>query len=339
MWAAIVVALLFVFFPEDAFAWGLVTHLQVGRTLLEQGKEMLAVYAPCILNFPTAYLYGSIAPDRFLAKNLNRYREHTHNWGRAFHMLRHAGSDDLKAFCLGYLSHLAADVVAHNLFVPMKIIERPGVRGRRHTYWELKFEHFQPEEAWELAESLDREANKALFDGFMGLFQVPSVLSFNANMRLTDNLFRVLGSNTARRVVSRLELRSPAMLPADEVSVYMDLCGRCTTSVLKDRERSFVTSTDPRGGSRISHARLLSKAVASVRPKASIRRLRKADGQEITSLLTDAAAVLPEGRANRRRGTLCRPYSDLQSPRSLPGHKEQAAAFFEPAHGGSGEEQ
>lgn len=298
-WSATSALILVALFPVDAFAWGLVTHLQIGRTLLEQGGDLLATHAPAIIQFPMTFLYGSIAPDRFLAKNLKSYREHTHNWDRAFNMLKHAGTDDLKAFSLGYLSHLAADVIAHNLFVPMKIMERPGVTGRRHSYWELKFEHYQPQEAWDLAAKVDHEVEKSLFDSFMEMFQVPSVLTFGANMALTDRVFRLLGSPHTRKWVSRLEDRSESSMDEDEVQVYMDLAGNCVESLLKDGTDSFVTSADPRGGSRIGHARMLSKAVHRVARKGPPARVCKAYDHEMSQLLDDAAAVLPERPTGR----------------------------------------
>ncbi len=293
-WSATLALILVALFPVDAFAWGLVTHLQIGRGLLAQTGDLLTTHAPAILQFPMTYLYGSIAPDRFLAKNLKSYREHTHNWDRAFNMLRHAGTDDLKAFSLGYLSHLAADVIAHNLFVPMKIMERPGMTGRRHAYWELKFEHYQPAEAWELAARVDREVEKSLFDSFMQMFQVPSVLTFSANMALTDRVFRVLGSARTRQLVSHLEDGSHSAMEAEEVKVYMDLAQNCVESIVKDGVDSFATSADPRGGSRIGHARMLSKVVHRVSRKDPPAKVCNAYGQEMSQLLDDAAAVLPE---------------------------------------------
>lgn len=293
-WSATFILLLVALFPVDAFAWGLVTHLQIGRSLLAQSGDLLATHAPAILQFPMVYLYGSIAPDRFLAKNLKSYREHTHNWDRAFSMLRHAGTDDLKAFSLGYLSHLAADVIAHNLFVPMKIMERPGVTGRRHAYWELKFEHYQPAEAWEQAARVDSEVEKSLFDSFMQMFQVPSVLTFGANMALTDRVFRMLGSNGTRRFVSRMEDGPNSAMDEEEVKVYMDLAQNCVASVIKDGVDSFATSADPRGGSRIGHARMLSKVVRRVARRDPPAKVYNAYDNEMSQLLDDAAAVLPE---------------------------------------------
>ncbi len=303
-WSATFALLLLLVVPTDAFAWGLVTHLQIGRTLLEQSRDLLMTHAPAILQFPMIYLYGSIAPDRFLAKNLKSYREHTHNWDRAFAMLQCAGTDDLRAFSLGYLSHLAADVIAHNHFVPMKIMEEPSVSGRRHAYWELKFEHYQPRDAWELAAAVDAEVEKSLFDSFMEMFQSPSLLSFSANMAVTDRVFRFLGSSRTRKWVSRMEDGSSRAMTSEEVRLYMELALNCVENVLEHGSESYVTSADPRGGSRIGHARMLSKAVTRLGGKSLPAKVYQAYGHEMSRLLDDAAAVLPEqgnGRAGSRQ--------------------------------------
>jgi len=323
--SALGLALFCLLLPADAFAWGIITHVQIGRTFLEQFRDFLSVCAPCILNFPSVFLYGSIAPDRFLAKNLQRYREHTHNWDRAFSMLSHAGTDDLKAFSLGYLCHLAADVVAHNLYVPLKIIEMPGATGRRHSYWEVKFEDHQPEDTWTLADKVDRDVDKELYDSFMELFQIPSLFSFSTNMRLTDQVFKMMGSPAARRVVARFESRSASPLGQEEVNAYMDLSKDCVRSLLEDREHSYVTATDPRGGSRINTARMLSKAVASIRKTTNARKLEGVDRGEVSSLLEDAAAVLPGGE---RSGTLASRYLAINANegKGAPGSPVEAPA-------------
>jgi hypothetical protein len=142
-----------------------------------------------------------------------------------------------------------------------------------------------------MTERLDQETDKPLFDTFMELFQVPSVFSFETNMALTEGMFKFFGSGPARKVMARMESHSLKPLPDKEVDAYMDMCVQCVTSVLREKERSFITSADPRGGSRIACARLLSKAVTSVRRKTMARRLREADSQQLSDLLDDAASM------------------------------------------------
>ena len=147
-WAVAISACLGVLlYPSDAWAWGLATHVELARVLMTDYRDVLQAFASCILSFPDAYMYGSISPDHFLMKNLKRYSDHSHNWDRAFAMLKRAHTPELESFALGYLAHLAADAVAHNVFVPSQIATSHGVAARRHTLWELRFDAYQPKEA------------------------------------------------------------------------------------------------------------------------------------------------------------------------------------------------
>ena len=51
-----------------------------------------------------------------------------------------AETEGLRSFGLGYLSHLAADAVAHNFFVPHQLVVSSGATGLGHSYWESRFE-------------------------------------------------------------------------------------------------------------------------------------------------------------------------------------------------------
>ena len=258
-------AILFVaLFPNDAFAWSHVTHIQLARTILETQRDFLAMFAGCILQFPQAFWYGCVAPDRFLAKNLKQPREHTHGWSRAFAMFRAAGSDELKSFSYGYLAHLAADVVAHNVFVPAKIMQE-GATSRRHAYWELRFEKYQPQEAWKLAHEVQAYPDQELFNHFMEMFQSPSLFSFNINMRLTRQAFRFLGTPSAQRFVKRIGRRTAPSLEEQEVQLYTRLCVECILDVIRYGEYGRCADVDPSGLERIQHARQFARAVNSVR--------------------------------------------------------------------------
>jgi hypothetical protein len=261
---AIPVLLLVLFVPGEALAWGPVTHLHVGRLVLDTYRDVLSVSAACVLDYPLSFLYGSIAPDRFLAKNLKRYSEHTHNWDQAFNMLRYAGTDELRAFSLGYLSHLAGDVVAHNLYVPTKIMMNRGVGNRMHAYWEMRFEEKQPPEAWDLARLADHAPGAELLDRFMGMFQSPSLFSFRTNLSLTRTAFKFMESDRMRRAMGRLNRRRPLAIQDDEVQQYVDLCATCVSDLLVKGRDSRCVDADPSGRARIRHAHSVVRAMGAV---------------------------------------------------------------------------
>ncbi|GKT29943.1 zinc dependent phospholipase C family protein, partial [Aduncisulcus paluster] len=64
-------------------------------------------------------------------------RLHSHNWQTGFNLLNESTDKHLKAYSLGYLSHLAADIIAHNYYVP-NLMQQTRSGGRlSHVYIEM----------------------------------------------------------------------------------------------------------------------------------------------------------------------------------------------------------
>jgi hypothetical protein len=55
-----------------------------------------------------------------------------------------------KAFVYGYLSHLAADTVAHHTYTADK-------KNFKHTIWEMKADSIIDKKYWQLARAIDRK--------------------------------------------------------------------------------------------------------------------------------------------------------------------------------------
>src|SRR5690606_13656235 len=91
--------------------------------------------------YPHDFLYGNIAADTTMAKKFAPADRHSHHWhvGREVHDL--APTDALAAFGLGYLAHLAADVVAHNFYIPRQLVVTSSTRSMGHTFWESRVEN------------------------------------------------------------------------------------------------------------------------------------------------------------------------------------------------------
>jgi Zinc dependent phospholipase C len=140
--AAIGLVIAIVFFdPQPAFAWGPVTHvalgLQVLATVITPDHPLQAALA----NLPEVFLYGSLAPDIVQGRRLqSRLRRHSHNWSTGLGLLESARGDHEKTFAYGYLAHLAADVVAHNFFLPARYVGRFDRGLASHIYNEACFD-------------------------------------------------------------------------------------------------------------------------------------------------------------------------------------------------------
>ena len=110
--ALVVVGLLLLAFPDSAHAWTPGTHIYLGESVLGNLALLPPAIADLLRSYPFDFLYGNIAADSSIAKSYAPLGRHCHYWhvGQEIHDL--AESDAMRAFGLGYLSHLAADTVA-----------------------------------------------------------------------------------------------------------------------------------------------------------------------------------------------------------------------------------
>jgi hypothetical protein len=117
--AVYLLALTLLAFPGDALAWGLQTHVYFAQEAVLAAPLLDPELRRAVLRFPRLVLAGACLPDLALAGaalGSPAFRR-THHWP-ALRRLAAAACDEERAVALGYASHLAADVVAHNRFVP-----------------------------------------------------------------------------------------------------------------------------------------------------------------------------------------------------------------------------
>ncbi|MBW2283986.1 MAG: zinc dependent phospholipase C family protein, partial [Deltaproteobacteria bacterium] len=125
-------------FPDGAWAWGPGVHAVTALGALRDAGELMPSIAGIITSFPREYMYGSFAADFFIGKSITRRQDHPHHWEGGFGFLRDAANDREAAFAYGFLSHLAADVIAHNFFVPNLLTSPLATPSKGHIYWEVK---------------------------------------------------------------------------------------------------------------------------------------------------------------------------------------------------------
>ena len=106
-------------FAPDALAWGLQTHVFLAQWALAAVPLADPRIRAAALRFPRLVLAGACLPDLALAGRmlgLASFRR-AHQWS-TLRRLCTACWDEERAVALGYASHLLADIVAHNRFVP-----------------------------------------------------------------------------------------------------------------------------------------------------------------------------------------------------------------------------
>jgi hypothetical protein len=122
----------------DVFAWGPAVHTVTVLSALSGAASLLPSIAGTITAFPREFLYGCLAADFFIGKGLMSHSKHPHNWKGGFFFLKEAANSQELSFSYGFLSHLAADVVAHNFLVPKATKIFPNTAWARHIYCELR---------------------------------------------------------------------------------------------------------------------------------------------------------------------------------------------------------
>jgi len=244
--------------PADAFAWGVGVHLQVGMYALDN----LALFSREIQNilaaYPYDFLYGCISADITVGKKYTHYLKHCHSWRMAKLILAAAGNDNQRACAWGYLSHLAADTVAHSYFVPIKMIRSFNTVLLKHTYWEMRYESLVDPEVWTIARTL---ARKDFSDNDQMMRQVlaNTLFSFTTNKRLFNSILLLSRLQHWHKMLRSLAENSRYPLGHENAEEYFDLARTASLSVLRQPDDSPYLMADPTGERALDAGRMLRK--------------------------------------------------------------------------------
>lgn len=276
------VALAALCFPDAAYAWTPGTHVVLGERILSSLHLLPTAVADLLRAFPYDYLYGNIAADTTMAKKFAPVDRHCHAWhvGQEVHDL--ATTDALRAFGYGYLSHLAADVVAHNYYVPRQLVLTSSTRTMGHTYWESRAESVLGDAVPKAARELIRLDHRAA-DAHLERILSPTIFSVATNRRLFRGLVRVADSRPWQLGMQVASDQSRWDLTEELIGSHLDQATANIRGVLRD-EADDILTLDPNGEGAI----LRSKAVRREAMNGRGRRDR-----EWLAALADAQFRLP----------------------------------------------
>ena len=246
------IVLITVFLPAEALAWGGGIHLQLGVEVLADLGRVSGDLAALLTAHPKDFLYGCLAPDITLGK------KYCHRWGIGRTLLKEAENDHQRACAYGYLCHLAADTVAHNYYVPYKIIRSFTTITMKHTYWEMRFEAFVEKETWKLARTVcraDRRANDVLLRNVL----TTTIFSFGTNRRIFNSIMIFSRMEKMQKILQTLSSKSRYQLSEADRVEYMQLAREAILDFLQDPEESRILKTDPTGEKALAVADALRK--------------------------------------------------------------------------------
>ena len=231
--------------PEQALAWGPGVHLAMGNEMLAGMIDLSRPVFRLLSAYPDAFLYGSISPDIFIGKGSRFKPGHSHNWSVGFKLIDEACEPFLRAYALGYLAHLSADVVAHNYYVPNMLCFTPAGGKFSHTYVEARADLMVPrmeDQARRLLQLKQGEADKILLAAVGKRKKLPFMFKrglFQQGLHLIEKKSWKSGLSIARYTVKNEE-------QAFFHTMY-ELSLRCVKDVLVNTRRSAVVRMDPIG--------------------------------------------------------------------------------------------
>jgi hypothetical protein len=287
--ALVAIALVILLLPGEARAWGPLAHLDFSAQALASASVARSSMRLLLQDFASEFLYGSLAADIVVGKNLARHVYHCHNWRVGFNVYRQARGAAEQAFALGFLAHLAADTVAHNYFVPWKTLASFRKRGATHAYWELRYEQRMDPGLARLARNVCqpdfRWHDRFLRRNLAGA----SVIPFGVSRQLFGTLL-ASARNQGFQQLSRLALARERNLPleADLVAETRRLSVAAVVGLLAEGERCPAAHADATGARNIRAALGLRRALQAGVRSASLRP-------------AEASALVEEARDSFRR--------------------------------------
>jgi hypothetical protein len=245
----LLLALAWLLVPEPLWAWGPGTHVALGELVLGSLYLLPPAVRELLARYPIHFLYGNVAADISFAKKYVPEGRHCHHWhvGEEIHQEAQHESEPLQAVALGYLSHLAADTVAHNLYVPRRLLLTSTTAAVGHTYWEHRMDVHVGEEYLGKARRLVFENDHSDADELFDRVLSGTLFSFRTNRRIFRGMIQVQGDDRWIGVFDRLLKRSRFDVPDGLVDRYLSLSYDSIVDYLRSRHHSSPALLDPIG--------------------------------------------------------------------------------------------
>lgn len=299
-------------FPTSAWAFGPATHIFLGERLLGALFLLPPAIGRIIRAHPKSFLYGSVAADISLGKKYVPAGRHSHFWHVGEEIYAGASDDRLRAVGLGYLSHLAADTIAHNFFVPRQLVLTSSTKALGHSYWEHRLDVHLGEDFSTIARSVvmdfDHAAADALFDQVLSA----TIFSFETNRRIFRGMIRIQDNDRWQSIFDRMLQNSRWDLSDDEVEAYISRAFDSVVDYLCRRGESIPVTRDPTGEFNLQ----LAKKVRRL----ALREGAGRDGGRLLALADDFFELPQEDLGHWiRMAAALPPLSGRRFPGRLPG--------------------
>jgi len=224
--------------PSIAHAWGPLTHLYLGHQIIELGAALVPAGIYTLLKrFGNDFLYGNLCADIILGRRFQSAEKSSHNWDIGWRLLESAKTNPQKSFAHGYLAHLSADTVIHNL----KGKQLPF----RHSILEVKADSIIHRDYRGVLRNL--HANTLRNDTLLEDILESVFFSFKTNRRIFKG-FLLLSTLPNYRPLSRfIHKRLPNEIPVKDIYKFQQESLNRMFELLKNGKSSKVLREHPLG--------------------------------------------------------------------------------------------
>jgi hypothetical protein len=233
--------------PSHAYAWAPATHAYLSWQVLQQLHLVPEAIRALIAAYPYDFVYGSLAADISLGKKYVPEGRHCHHWHVGEEIEDAARSDKMKAVGIGYLTHLAADTIAHNFFVPRQLLLTSSTKAMGHTYWEARMDRHMGEEYMALARHAVTEHDHSQADALFDEVLSGTLFSFRTNRRIFRGLIRFQDNDRVQGIFGTLVNLSRWDLTDDTVHQYVVRSFDYVIDYLQRRGDAIPRALDPIG--------------------------------------------------------------------------------------------
>lgn len=239
--------------PNVAHAWTPGTHIFLAESVLANLGQLPAVVADLLRIYPYDFLYGNIAADTSIAKKYAPVGRHCHSWHVGFEIHDRGDTEALRAFGLGYLSHLAADTVAHNFFVPRQLVVASRTIALGHSYWESRFEtHLGDPYARTAMEVIRLDHGAA--DAHLDRILAPTIFSVRTSRRLFRGMVGLTETQSWQTAFRAIAEKSRWDLTDSVVEAHMSTAFQLIMELLTD-QGGRARRLDPAGEASLNLAK------------------------------------------------------------------------------------
>lgn len=234
----LILLLSFLLVPSLAFAWGPLTHFYLGSEILSLGSLIPAGIYSIMRKYKHDFLYGNLMADIIIGKKYLPEDKNSHSWDVALNLFDDARTRQQKAFVYGYLSHLAADTVAHGKFTGNR-------KNIGHTLIELRADSIIDKRYWVQAITIDRSVQRRN-DIFLERSLERAIFSFKTNKRIFKGML-LLSCFNQRRIGDLIErnLRGIMSPSNDYIQSLHDESIKRIIDVLRNGRDSKVFEESP----------------------------------------------------------------------------------------------